>query len=184
MRCVPGWSSSPAARSAPGSVVGMESTALTGAFLVGVASGGRSLTGLAAIALTTHPTPAGRLLDRAASTRGRVLLTAGATAEIAGDKLPNIPSRLSRQGLTGRITTGALAGAALALRSGANPGLGALCGGAGSIAGSYAGATWRRWAGTEKVTAFTAAITEDLLTVATAVLACGLAPQRGTAAGS
>jgi uncharacterized membrane protein len=160
----------------------METTALTGAFLVGVASGGRSLTGLATIALTTHPTRADRLLDRAATTRGRVLLTAGATAELVGDKLPNIPSRLSRQGLTGRIACGALAGTALARRSGANPGLGALCGVAGSIAGSYGGAAWRRWAGTEKVTAFTAAITEDLLTVATAVIASGLAPQRATKA--
>ena len=157
----------------------MDPTALTGAFLVGVATGGRSMTGLAAIALTTHPTPAGRLLDRTATTRGRVLLTAGAAAEMVGDKLPNIPSRLSRQGLTSRIAAGALAGAALAARSGTNAGLGALCGGAGSIVGSYAGATWRRYAGVDKVTAFTSAITEDLLTVATATIACGLAPQRG-----
>ncbi|MEV4623703.1 hypothetical protein AB0J74_33975 [Asanoa sp. NPDC049573] len=158
----------------------MESTALTGSFLVGVATGGRSMTGLAAVALTTEPTRADRLLDRVATTRGRVLLTAGAAAEMVGDKLPTVPSRLSRQGLTSRIAAGALAGAALAVRSGGNPGLGALAGVTGSVVGSYAGATWRRWAGTEKATAFTAAVTEDLLTVAVALLACGLASQRGT----
>jgi uncharacterized membrane protein len=156
----------------------METAALTGAFLVGVASGGRSLTGLATIALTTRPhTPSG-MLDRAASPPGRALLVTAAAGELCADKLPAIPSRLSPMGLGGRIAAGAAGGAALALRARGNPVIGALCGGAGAVVGSYAGAMWRRWAGPEQVTAFAAAVTEDLLTVATSVLACGLAPQR------
>jgi uncharacterized membrane protein len=158
----------------------MESTVLTSAFLVGVAAGGRSMTGLATIAWTTPPGTPPRALDLAASPRGRALLTLAAAGELVGDKLPQTPSRLSTQGLTSRIATGALGGAALALRAGgANPAVAALSGAAGSVAGSYLGAGWRRWAGTEKVNAFVAAIAEDLVTVATAVVACGLAPARG-----
>lgn len=158
----------------------METAALTSAFLVGVASGGRSMTGLATIALTTRPGTPSMFLNRAASTPGRVLLTTGAAAELVGDKLPSTPSRLSPQGLTSRLVTGAIGGAALAVRTRTNPGLGALCGAVGAVAGSYAGAYWRRWAGTEQVTAFVAAVAEDLLTVATAVAASALAPQTRT----
>ncbi|GIF70800.1 hypothetical protein [Asanoa siamensis] len=161
----------------------MESAAaLTGAFLVGVASGGRSATGLAAVALTTRPGTPAAVLDRAASTPGRALLSAGAAVELVIDKLPSTPSRLSPPNLAGRLVAGAAGGAALALRARSHPGLGALCGAAGAVAGSYAGALWRRWAGTDKVNAVTAAIAEDLLTVATAVAACTIAPQRPTSA--
>ncbi|GIF68952.1 hypothetical protein Ais01nite_69870 [Asanoa ishikariensis] len=156
----------------------METAALTSAFLVGVASGGRSMTGLAAVALTTRPGTSSIYLDRAASNPGRALLTAGAAAELVGDKLPGTPSRLMPRSLAIRITSGALGGAALALRTRGNPALGALCGGVGAVVGSYGGAYWRRWAGTERVTAFVAAVAEDLLTAATAVAASALAPQR------
>jgi uncharacterized membrane protein len=158
----------------------METAALSSAFLVGVASGGRSMTGLAAIALTTRPGTPSMFLDRAAGTPGRVLLTTGAAAELVGDKLPSTPSRLSPPGLISRVAAGAIGGAALALRTRANPGLGAVCGAVGAVAGSYAGAYWRRRAGTERVTAFVAAVAEDLLTVGTAAAACGLAPQTRT----
>ncbi|MEV4535964.1 hypothetical protein AB0J82_19285 [Asanoa sp. NPDC049518] len=158
----------------------METAVLTSAFLAGVAAGGRSMTPIATIALTTRPNTASMWLDRAASNPGRVLLTAGAAAELVGDKLPNTPSRLMAQGLGIRIATGALGGAALAWRTRGNPALGALCGGVGAVAGSYAGAYWRRWAGTEQVTAFVAAVAEDLLTAATAVAAAALAPQTRT----
>src|ERR1700754_325841 len=153
----------------------MESTVLTSAFLIGVAAGGRSMTGLATIAWTTPPGTPPRALDLAATPRARAALTIAAAGDLVADKLPQTPSRLSPQGLTSRLATGALGGAALALRSGgANPGLGALSGAAGSVAGSYLGAAWRRWAGTEKVSAFVAAVAEDLVTVATAVIAAGL----------
>jgi uncharacterized membrane protein len=157
----------------------MESTVLSSAFLIGVAAGGRSMTGLATIAWTTPPGTPPRALDLAASPRGRAVLTVAAAGELVADKLPQTPSRLSTLGLASRIATGALGGAALALRAGGtNPGLAALGGAAGSVAGSYLGAAWRRWAGTEKVNAFVAAIAEDLVTAATAVAACGLAPPR------
>ncbi|SNT01327.1 Uncharacterized membrane protein [Asanoa hainanensis] len=155
----------------------METAALTSAFLAGVAAGGRSMTGLATIALTTRPGTSSMWLDRAASAPGRVLLTTGAAAELVGDKLPSTPSRLMPRGLAIRIATGALGGAALAQRTRGNPALGALCGGVGAVAGSYAGAYWRRWAGTEQVTALVAAVAEDLLTAAVAVTAAALAPQ-------
>ncbi|MDG4820450.1 hypothetical protein O7635_01105 [Asanoa sp. WMMD1127] len=161
----------------------METAAMTSAFLVGVAAGGRSMTGLAAIALTTRPGTGYAVLDRAASTPGRAALTASAAVELGADKLPRTPSRLSTAGLTSRIASGAAGGAALALRARRNPLLGAAVGAAGAVAGSYAGAYWRRWIGREQVAAFVAAVAEDCLTAATALAACTLAPQRNPTAG-
>ncbi|GAB7044456.1 MULTISPECIES: hypothetical protein [Catenuloplanes] len=123
-------------------------------FLLGVVSGGRSMTGLAAVALTSRSGPLGGPWTRA-------LTTAGALGELAGDKLPNAPSRLTPPALTVRAATGAAAAAALAARSGTGPALHALPAVAGALAGSVAGARWRAFATRRGWPPLAAALLED-----------------------
>ena len=61
-------------------------------------------------------------------------------AEIIGDKLPNTPNRIVPQQLGTRAASGALVGAALYKTKGGSPWLGALVGGLGAAAATYA--TW------------------------------------------
>jgi uncharacterized membrane protein len=81
--------------------------------LLGAASGARSMTGLAALALSA-PAPVGGLSRGGAV---RYLVATGALAELAADKLPRAPSRLAPAGLGIRIATGAAAGAIAARRT-------------------------------------------------------------------
>src|SRR4051812_42495322 len=84
--------------------------------LLGAATGGRSLTGPAALTLTT-PTPAVRQPDKALSQGWVKALVAGAAAaEIAVDKLPGLPSRLQPAQFSGRLISAALVGVIAARR--------------------------------------------------------------------
>ncbi|NMO52347.1 hypothetical protein HH310_14210 [Actinoplanes sp. TBRC 11911] len=99
---------------------------------LGAASGARSLTPLAMLALR----------------RGgwlRAVTAAGALGELIGDKLPGTPSRLHQPELTGRVAAGALAGALLARRHGRPVLPSALAAGAAALGASYAGAAWRKY---------------------------------------
>ncbi len=78
------------------------------ALLLGLASGLRTFSAPAALALRA------RRLNRP---RRAVLLAAG--GELVADKLPAMPSRLARRGLTGRLIAGALCGRRVAGPSGA-----------------------------------------------------------------
>ncbi|WP_337062701.1 hypothetical protein [Kineococcus sp. G2] len=129
--------------------------------LLGVAAGGRSTLGLAGPALLS----AGH---RALPGGGPVAALSGFAlgGELIADKLPAMPSRLSASGLPPRLVTGAVGAAALARREHSRALLPALAGLAGAVAGSYAGAAWRAWAG-ERVPDVDAAVVED---VAAAVL--------------
>ncbi|GAB7045608.1 hypothetical protein [Catenuloplanes indicus] len=127
---------------------------LVRSFLLGVVSGGRSMTGLAAVALTSRSGPLVGPWTRA-------LTTAGALGELAGDKLPNAPSRLTPPALTVRAATGAAAAAALAARSHGNPVWHALPAAAGALAGSVAGARWRAFADRRGWPPLAAALLED-----------------------
>ncbi len=69
------------------------------ALLLGLAVGLRTFSGPAALALRTRPLDAPRRL---------LLLAAG--GELVADKLPGIPSRLSRRGLRGRLLSSAISG--------------------------------------------------------------------------
>jgi len=81
---------------------------------------------------------------------GRMALVAAMLGEFAGDKLPQTPSRLAPGSLAGRCGSGALAGAAIGSESGRNGiAVGAILGGAGAIAGSFAG-YWARTMAVEK----------------------------------
>jgi uncharacterized membrane protein len=149
----------------------MISTAVRAA-LLGVATGGRSMAGLAAVALTT-PAGTGRgWLARLASPWGRALLAAAAVGELVADKSPKIPSRLAPGPLAARVGLGALAGAALARRDHTPAGLPVVLAGASAVGGSVAGAAWRRAVPQRDGLPLAAAITEDAVTIGLATLAC------------
>ncbi len=73
------------------------------------------------------------------------LVGALAAGELVVDKLPMTPSRLEPGGLTARIVSGGLCGAAIAKRADASPIVGALYGAATAIASAYTGHTIRRY---------------------------------------
>ena len=71
---------------------------------------------------------------------GRTALIASGAGEMIVDKLPLVPSRLQPGPLGGRITFGALAGAAVASGRGRNRLLlGSAAGAVGAVAGSFGG---------------------------------------------
>jgi uncharacterized membrane protein len=107
------------------------------AFALGIATGLRSSLGGAAPGLF------GR---RAISTLGRAVRIAGITGELIVDKLPGTPSRLEPAGLIGRLGGGADGGFLLAHHGGFAPTSCMLAGSVGAAAGSFGGASWRRWA--------------------------------------
>ncbi|WP_433891110.1 DUF4126 family protein [Streptomyces sp. CA-111067] len=94
---------------------------LVGAALVGAASGLRSQTGLAAVALTTPAVHVSRPVALLSGHRGSVGAATAAVGEIVADKFPGIPSRLSPAGVTSRVLLGALAAAALAAAAARDP---------------------------------------------------------------
>ena len=106
--------------------------------LIGALAGARSMTPLAAVSLAARGQrlPAGgrlaELLAHPAVTSGSLALAAG---ELAGDKLPSAPDRIVLAGLAGRLTTGAIAGAALAPLGKRNAG--ALLGAVAAVVASY-----------------------------------------------
>ena len=119
---------------------------------LGAAAGGRSVTPLAAVA------------DRGFL---RVAARAAALGELVVDKLPGTPSRLAPAPLAGRVVAGALAAGIYAHRRGRSVILPAAVAGAAAIAASYAGASWRSFAGRHGLD-LPAAIAEDAATVALA----------------
>ncbi|WP_433290839.1 hypothetical protein ACQP2F_23930 [Actinoplanes sp. CA-030573] len=121
--------------------------------LLGAATGGRSLTPLAALALRHR-------------SRYAAAVAAAALGELVADKLPGIPSRVAPAPLAARIVLGALSGAAYARGRGAGPALPAMLGAGGAAAASYAGAWWRAHA-----TGVPAAVAEDAATLAVAYAA-------------
>jgi uncharacterized membrane protein len=117
---------------------------LSRAALLGLATGGRSMSGLAALALTNRST-SGALGSRWI----RRLAGTAAAGELVGDKLPQVPSRLQPQGLLPRLALGAIAGTVLARReggSGNRTASAAVVGLAGAAAGSWLGVSWRQLA--------------------------------------
>lgn len=111
--------------------------------VLGVAGGLRSMTPLAAVALTHGAGPAEHGWRGWPVLRhgwGQALVVCMAGAELVGDKLPATPSRLAAPALAGRVVAAALAGAALGTddarhgavqRCAALAGLGALLGAVG-----------------------------------------------------
>ncbi|WP_249998300.1 hypothetical protein [Actinoplanes sp. M2I2] len=140
-------------------------------FVLGVVSGGRSLTGLTAVALTTAPGDAVAPWTGLTSRKARSLLVAGAIGELIADKLPRVPSRLSPPSLAGRTAAAATAAGLAAVRGGAQPARALLPAVAGAVAGSLVGARWRTWADQRSWPPVAAALLEDTVVVGLAFVA-------------
>jgi uncharacterized membrane protein len=127
--------------------------------LLGLATGGRSTVGITALALTTPRTGswlASRWVARLAG-----LACAG---ELAGDKLPQAPSRLASAGLASRLVGGAVGGVLLARRyrgSTATAVSAGLLGVVGAVAGALLGSRWRSLAAGRFGTDLPGALVED-----------------------
>jgi uncharacterized membrane protein len=135
---------------------------LTGrAALLGLATGGRSALGLGAPALTSPYTSGAK----------KTAAVASLAAELVADKLPGTPARTGGGALSARLAAAAGGAGLLAGREGVNAALPVTAGVAGAAAGSFGGLAWRRWA-SARVPDRQAAVVEDLVAVAVALLAC------------
>jgi uncharacterized membrane protein len=142
------------------------------ALVLGAATGGRSASGLAALALTTIRSDSGSgWVARLGGRWGRGLSAAAALGELAIDKSPRAGSRLAPPALGGRVVAGLVAGAALARRSGAGPLWPALLSAGGAVAGSVTGARWRAYAASRGWNPLAAALAEDAVVIALAAAA-------------
>lgn len=141
------------------------------ALVLGVATGGRSSSGLAALALTTRSDPGSGWVSRLGGGWGRGLSTAAALGELALDKSPRAASRLAPPALTGRVLAGLVAGAALARRFQARPLAPALLTAGGVVAGGVAGSWWRAYAASRGWNPLAAALAEDTVVIALAAAA-------------
>jgi len=144
------------------------------AFGIGVIAGLRSLTAPAAVAwavrrgwLNLH----GAALVFLGSMAAVVIFTILAAVELVADQLPGTPARTKAVGLTPRIITGGLSGAALALAGGQSGVLGGCLGAIGGIVGAFGG-YWVRTGVVRrlKVPDFAVAVVEDLVAIAGATL--------------
>jgi uncharacterized membrane protein len=139
---------------------------LSRAALLGLATGGRSTAGLAALALTNR-SRAGVV----GSPWTRRLAGTATAGELIGDKLPQIPSRLQPEGLLPRLVLGTATGAILSHREGANRNrtlLAGVLGLAGAAAGSRLGVSWRQLASKRFGKDLPGALIEDLCWLAAA----------------
>jgi uncharacterized membrane protein len=143
------------------------------AFAIGVIAGLRSLTAPAAVAwaarrgwLSLH----GTALAFMGSLAAVVIFTILAVVELVADQLPATPARTKPVGLTARIITGGVSGAAVALAGGQSALIGACLGAVGGIAGAFGG-YWVRTGVVRglKVPDFAVAVVEDLVATAGAV---------------
>ena len=142
------------------------------AFVVGIACGLRALMGLAAVSWAAS---SGRLplqgtwlafLGFRATPFITSLLAVG---ELVTDKLPKTPSRLVPPQFTGRVVMGALTGSAIGL-SQEHFLIGALSGIIGSVVGTLAGSKARAFAAKLFGRDLPAALLEDAIAVALAVV--------------
>jgi uncharacterized membrane protein len=131
-------------------------TALLLSFFLGIVSGMRTFTPLAAVFL------------RRGSVWGIVLAVA-AVAEYVLDILPNTPARTGAVGLTFRIISGAVGGWVIATMHGGQGIAGAVAGIIGALIGTYAGYAARCEA-IKRIGAYPAAIVGDLIAIGLAAL--------------
>ncbi len=145
------------------------STALR-ATLLGAATGLRSMTGLAAVALTTprsaHPAWVGRL----GGGWGRGVTSLAAASELLTDKSVGLPSRLESPLFGQRLAASAVNATALARREGARPVLPVVLAMAGAAAATYLGVRWRTFAH-QRGRATAGAVVEDLAAIGLAAAA-------------
>ncbi len=127
------------------------------ALLLGAVAGLRTLTPPAVLLLMRRP-------SRAAN-----VLAVMALAEYAADLYPKAPARTAPGPLLGRIVSGAFCGWFVSRSTPARAVAGAALGALGAVAGAYAGLSLRERA-TERIGPVPAAIGEDVVALASAVL--------------
>ena len=143
------------------------------AFIVGVACGLRALIGLAAVswAASCQELPLqGTWLAFLGFRATPFITTLLAIGELVTDKLPKTPSRLVPPQFGARVVMGALVGTAIGLSHGQLV-LGVIAGIVGSVAGTLGGSKARAFAAQLFGRDLPAALLEDVLAVALAVVA-------------
>jgi uncharacterized membrane protein len=128
------------------------------AVVLGFVSGLRTFTSLAALALAYG------------ATGWKIVASAAAAVEYVIDALPFAPSRTRPMGLTARLASGAVSGWIVAGVHGAPALAGAVLGAAASLAGTFGGHAARLRA-IAAIGRIPAAIAEDIVAIALAVLA-------------
>ena len=115
--------------------------------LTGVSAGLRSMTPLAIVAWASQHWPGVQQSSVAfmAAPAAAYMFTALAVAELIGDKLPFVPSRLTPGPLGARVVSGGLCGAVLCAAAQQSLAAGVLIGGIAGLAGSFAGFAARRY---------------------------------------
>lgn len=140
--------------------------------MLGVLSGARSMTPLAALALyRDRPSLQGSWQDWPVlrTPAGRTVLVLAALGELVGDKLPQTPNRTAPFPLLARVATGALSGAAIGtLRGSDGWRQGAVLGAVGGVVGSFAGLWLRSGGAATGLPDLVFALVEDAATVACA----------------
>ena len=95
------------------------------------------------------------------------IFTALAVAELIGDKLPFVPSRLTPGPLGARVVSGGLCGAVLCAAAQQSLAMGVIIGGIAGLAGSFAGFAGRKYfTAASQLPGFLVAIGEDLCAIA------------------
>ena len=146
---------------------------LISAFVLGVACGLRVMVGLAAVswAANRQQLPLqGTWLSFLGFRFTPYITSLLALGEIINDKLPKTPSRLVPPQFGARVVMGAFTGAAIGLSQG-HLVMGALAGIIGSVAGTLAGSRARAFAAKLFGRDLPAALLEDFLAIALAVVA-------------
>ena len=137
-------------------------------FLIGVLTGLRSLTPVAATAWATHlgwlKLPP--LLAWIGTTPAAVIFTVLALLELVSDKLPKTPSRTAPPGLIARILMGGFAGVCQAIGGGQGAVLGVVVAVVGALVGTFAGYQVRtRSVKALNVPDYVVAVVEDLVAI-------------------
>jgi uncharacterized membrane protein len=138
------------------------SSTISSAALLGVATGLRSMTGVAALA------------RRSRSRKLRQALTVAAAGEWIADKLPFIPARVGPAALGGRLVFGAICGALVAKENGEPPAMAIAAGVLGASAAAFAGYYVRKELTRGRVPDFAVALAEDAIAAGLAAGAVGM----------
>lgn len=149
------------------------------AFVLGGVAGLRSMTAPAVVSLGAQLgwiSLAGTPLAFLGSKLATWILVTAMLAELVADKLPRTPNRTDPGPFIGRLLTGGLAGAGLAVGVGASLVGGAVAGGLGAVVGTFGGYQVRmglvRTLGTPD---YVVAIAEDIVAVGGAILLVAMA---------
>ena len=151
----------------------MEGTFFVAAILIGIASGLRTMTGIAVASLSARYWGLGlwgTRLGFMSAQISAIVLSVFAVLEYIYDLLPFAGNRTAVGPLLARIFTGALSGACVAVGAAESITAGAVAGCLGAVAGCYGGYAARK-AAIRSVGGIPAALAEDIVAIGLAVLA-------------